>query len=108
MSLAYTDKVQITNITQDATHGTHTEGTPFTSKAYIEDDTELRYDQNGSPSLPIVRVFLPSNVSISMGDKVQITKMHGRTPTTDEARERFVRRAPRIGGGNVSHLEVLV
>ena len=108
MSLTYPDKVQVTNITRDATHGTQTEGVPFTSKAYVEEESQVRYNAEGAPVEPYLLVILPKGTTIAMGDKVQITELHGKAPTTDEARERFVRRAPRVGGGSVSHVEVLI
>ncbi len=108
MSLAYPDKVQVTNITRDATNGKQTDGTPFTSKANVEDESEIRYASDGTPITPVMLIIFPPDVTIAMGDKVEIKKLHGSTPTTDEAKERFVRQAARVGGGSASHVEVML
>ena len=108
MSVLFSDTVSITPVVTDQNYGTETEGTAFTSKAYIENDTEIRYGSNGQPIYPAMMIFLPKETSIKEGDYIEITQLHGSTPTTQEARKRKARSVSRVGAFSMSHIEVTV
>ena len=108
MSIYFTDKVTITPLTKDPTFNTITEGTPVLNvKARVEFDSEVRYSANGKPIAPEVWVFLPFGTSITRGDKINVTKLHGRTPTDQEAIDLLVRKSYSAGSFSDSHIEVL-
>lgn len=108
MSLAYPDIAEVTPATLADTYHEETEGTPFQSKACIEEDSKLRYSANGKPIDPAITILFPAKTNVHKGDYVRIIKLHGRTPTTDEAIRRRAKLAPRIGGSRESHVEVIV
>ncbi len=108
MSMTFPDKVKITPITIDETYRTETPGVPFTTEAAVEEDGSIKYSSAGEPIDPEIWIFLPGNVSIERGDYIQITELHGETPTAQEAEERKVKRYHRAGGFSISHIEVLV
>jgi hypothetical protein len=78
MSLYFTDQVEITPISRDTNFRTEIEGTPFLSKAYIEDESEIKYGSDGQPLDPVMFIGLPVNTSIVKGDFIEITKLHGK------------------------------
>ena len=104
----FPDRVTITPVTRNATFRTETRGTSFNSDATVEEDSEIRYSSSGAPVDPEIWIFLPADTLISKGDFIEIIKLHGQDPTTDEAEERKVKRTHRAGGFTISHIEVLV
>jgi hypothetical protein len=65
MSIYFTDQVEITPVSRDTNFRTETEGTPFLSKAYVEDESEIKYGSDGQPLDPVMFIGLPVNTSIS-------------------------------------------
>ena len=108
MSLAYPDIAKITPVTLGDTYHAPTEAAAFQSKAYIEEDSTLRYGANGEPIAPVITFLFPAKTDVHKGDYVRLTKLHGRAPTTDEAIRRRAKVAARIGGSRESHIEVIV
>jgi len=106
--MMFPDKVKITPIAFDSIFRKETPGTPFISEAAVEESGEIKYSSAGKPIDPEIWIFLPGNVVIEKGDCVEITELHGKTPTTQEAQERQVKRAHRAGAYSMSHIEVLV
>ena len=107
MSLFFPDIVQITNVTVN-TYGTETKGTPFNSKAYVEDDTGIKFGSDGQPIQPDTLIVLPKGTNISKGDLVAIIELHGFTVIGIDAMKKKVRTRSRVGGMTVSHIEVTV
>lgn len=107
MSYLFPDIVTITPISDDPTFGNEVEGKTFTSKAQVEWDSEIKYSGDGAPIDPEVWIMLPAGTSIVEQDKIAVTKLHGRTPTAQEARTLRVKRAHPAGGFKDSHIEVL-
>lgn len=108
MSLYFPDIVEITNIIYDPIYRTKTEGTPFESEAFIEDESEIKYDTNGQPIKPEIFIGLPKKIGIKKGSFIKIIKLHGETPTTQEAERREVKRVSRVGAFEMSHIEAVV
>jgi len=78
MSIYFTDQIQITPISRDINFRTETEGTPFLSKASVEDESKIQFGSDGQPFNPIKFIGLPRNTLIVKGDFVEITKLHGK------------------------------
>jgi len=108
MSIYFPDEVEITNITYDATYRTKTEGMPFSSEAYVEDESGIRFGSDGQPIEAQMFIGLPRGTAILKGDFIQITKLHGKTPNAQEAERREVKRVTRVGAFEMSHIEVVV
>jgi len=108
MSLAYPDIAEITPVTLSDTYHEETEGTAFQSIACVEEDSKLQYGTNGEPIEPAITILFPAKIEVHKGDYVRLIKLHGRTPTTDEAIRRRAKIAARIGGSRESHVEVIV
>ncbi len=108
MSLAYPDIAEVTPITLSETYHEETEGASFQSEACIEEDSKLRYGPNGEPIDPVILIMFPAKTNVHKGDYVRLIKLHGRTPTVDEAIRRRAQIAARIGGSRESHVEVIV
>lgn len=108
MSVYFPDIVEIINIAYNSTYRTKTEGTPFQSRAFIEDESEIKYDTNGQPIEPNIFIGLPKNTIIHKGSFIEIIKLHGETSTAQEAERREVKRVSRIGDFEMSHVEVMV
>lgn len=105
--MTFPDEVQITNITIDENYRTPTEGVPFNSRAYVEEDSEIRYGNDGQPLDPVIFIGLPKGTTIKRGDYICIIQLHGEIPNAQEARRRPVKRVARVGAYTVSHLEVM-
>jgi len=108
MSLEYPDIVENTPVTLSETYNEPTEGAAVQTRAYVEEDSKLRYGPNGAPIEPTITILYPRGTTINKGDYVQIIKLHGQTPTTHEAIRRTAQMVSRVGGSRVSHIEVLV
>jgi len=108
VSLAYPDIAEVTPITLSETYHEETEGATFQSEACIEEDSKLRYSANGEPIDPEILILFPAETDVHKGDYVQLIRLHGRAPTTDEAIRRRAKVAARIGGSRESHIEVIV
>jgi len=108
MSYLFTDVILITPITVDANFGTETEGVAVVSKAYVEDQCKIRYNAAGQPMEPDIVICLPKGTEIAEGDYIQITFLHGQTPTAGEGVRRKVKMVSRVGAFNISHIEVIV
>jgi len=106
--MMFPDKVKITPIAFDSIYRKETPGVPFISEAAVEDSGEIKFSSAGKPIDPEIWIFLPGDVSIERGDYIEITELHGETPTVQEAEERVVKRYHRAGGFSMSHIEVLV
>ena len=108
MSLEYPDIVENTPVTLSETYNEPTEGTAYQTRAYVEEDSKLRFGPDGAPIEPTITILYPRGTTINKGDYVQIIKLHGQTPTTHEAIRRTAQMVSRVGGSRVSHIEVLV
>lgn len=109
MSVIFPDKVAIVPVSRDATFNVPTEDTPAViSEACVEEDSTLRYTDDGAPIEPRVKILLPSDVVIQKGDYVTITELHGDEPSGHDAQQRQVKLASKIGGSRRTHIEVLV
>lgn len=106
--MMFPDKVKITPIAFDSVYRKETPGTPFISEAAVEEDSTIRYSSVGEPIDPEIWIFLPGDVVVEKGDYIEITELHGKAPTTQEAMERKVKRYHRAGAYSMSHIEVLV
>lgn len=105
MNLYFTDLVQITPVTRDASFRTETKGTSFSKNAYVEFDDRISYDGSGLPIRPAKVIFLPYATTIKEGDYIKVLKYHGNSVTANEQRVRSV--AP-VGSFHGSHLEILI
>jgi len=103
----FPDKVKITPITIDQ-YRKETPGTPFPSEAAVEESGTIKYSSAGEPIDPEIWIFLPGNTDVKRGDYIEIIKLHGQNPTSQEVEERKIKRTHRAGGFTVSHIEVLV
>jgi len=106
----YPDEVEITTISIDATYKNETEGTPFSSDAYIEEESQIRYGGDGMPLDPITIMFLPptiANKAVKEGDYIAITKLHGETPNSQEAMRKRIKKIAPVGGHRVHHMELV-
>lgn len=103
MSILFPDTVTITPITRDVSYRTETEGTPFSSKAFVEDESITVRDASGAQVKPDSNIFLPKNTSISKGDYITITELHGVTVSIKIK----VKQAFKVGTRTNSHIEVL-
>ena len=106
----YPDAVEITTITIDPEFKDETEGTPFPSKAYVEEESEIRYGGDGQPLDSITTIFLPpnnTNMLVKEGDYIKIPLLHGNVPNTQEAMRKRIARIIPAGSFVVNHLEVL-
>ena len=108
MSLLFPDKVSITPITINTNYGTETEGAAFTSRAYVEEESKILYSSSGQPMDPVMYIYMPWETNIAAGYYIQITQLHGATPTAGEGVKRKVQRVSRVGGSQKSHIEVIV
>lgn len=108
MSIYFPDLVEITNITYGSNYRTKTEGTPFSSDAYVEDESEIRYGSDGQPIEAQMLIGLPADTTILKGDFIKITRLHGENPNAQEAERREVKRVSRVGNFGMSHIEAVV
>ena len=106
--MTFPDKVKHTPITRNKTYRTEAKGTPVILRAQVEDTGEVKYSSAGEPIDPEIWIFLPGDTVINRGDLIEITELHGQTPTADEAEERKTKLVHRAGGFTISHVEVLV
>lgn len=106
MSIYFTDQVQITPVTRDENFRIETEGIPFLSEAYIEDESEIKFGSDGQPFDPVMFIGLPKNTLIVKGDFIEITKLHGKTITNSKKQK--VKKAVHIGSFSESHIEIYV
>lgn len=106
--MLFTDKVQITSVGIDAVFSNEIDGSPIPTKAYVENNTKLRYGADGAPFMPSFLIFLPSGTSILIGDTIEILQLHGQVPIGDELGKKTVAQIKRIGGFTVSHIEAMV
>lgn len=104
MSVYFVDEVQITNITRDANFRTKTLGTPYLSKAYVEEDDKIVYS-NGMPVQPARRVFTPYGIAVNIGDLIKTTKIKGEAISDIDREVVSVLRAGNFSG---THLEISV
>jgi hypothetical protein len=105
MSVYFTDEIEITNITVDATFRSETEGTPFLQEAYVEDEDKVRYDNTGQPLRSAKTIFVPYDTVISEGSLVRITKILGQTVSEKQNKVSAVNRKGMFKG---DHLELIV
>lgn len=109
MSLLFPDIIDIIPVTRDSVFNVETEGSPSTqSVAYVEEESEIRYNSQGELVDPSALVCLPADAVIAKGDFIKMVKVHGRTPIGDELLQRKVKRATYRGGSKVTHVEVLI
>lgn len=106
--MLFTDEVSITSSGVDPVFNFDEDGNPITVKAYIENNTKIRYGSDGSPYMPSFLIFLPGRTSIVLEDKIQIVKLHGQDPVGNEIGEKSVMQIKRVGGFSISHIEVLI
>jgi hypothetical protein len=109
MSLAFPDVVAIVSVGRDVTFNTETESrTPKQSRACVEEDSRLQYTDDGAPIEPTITIMLPRDAVVQKGDYIAILKLHNKDATEHEGIRRLVKRASRVGGSRISHIEVLV
>lgn len=107
--MLYPDLIEVTNVTTGTTFRDETRGTPYDTKALVEEDNEVRYGFNGEPLDPQVFVMLPGtdeNLSIKRGDYVKIKRMHGISYPSN--REFKVNRVSLSGSVRLSHIELMM
>ena len=105
--MMFPDEVQITPITIDQ-YRKEAPDVAFNIEAYVEESGEVKYSSSGQPIDPEIWVFLPGDTEIKKGDFIEIIKLHGQDPTTQEAGKKKVKRVHRAGAFSISHIEVLV
>lgn len=108
MSIYYTDVVQIRSVQRDKTFGTEEKDNSFLSNAYVEEESEIKYNKNGELIDPVIHIFLPVTIAILKGDYIKVISLHGNEVNVHDGIERKVKRVSHVGGFNDSHLEVLV
>ena len=108
MSYEYPDIVEITPVETSETWNEVSRGTPFQLDAYVEDDSKIRRGRDGEPILPLTIILFPKGSNVHKGDGIRIIKLHGLTPTTDEAVSRRIGYASRVGASIQSHVEAIV
>jgi len=108
MSLIFPDKVKITPININTVFNTEEQGTPFFSKANIEEEGKVRYNSNGEIIDPFIVIILPKGISIDRGDYIKIIKLNKKEPTTHEVISRKVIQASRRFNFGIGQIEVLV
>ena len=104
----YPDTVSIVKITID-NYKNETKAAAYSSKAYIEEESEIKYRNDGMPIDPIIHIMLPpsgANKTIKEGDYITITKLHGETPTSQEDNEQRIKKIVPVGSYSVHHMEV--
>jgi len=107
----YPDLVTITTTTIDSRDKNETDATPYSSEAYIEEESEIRYGGDGMPLDPSTFISLPpttANKAIKEGDYIVITRLHGETPNVQEAMKKRIKRIIPVGTFSVHHLEVTI
>ena len=108
MSYIYPDVVEVTPVTIGAEFKEETEGTPFETEAYVEEDSKIRYGSDGEPIVPAVIIMFPKGTNVHKYYFAKIIKLHGETPTEDENYRRKIRYASRVGGSREDHIEAIV
>ena len=106
--MLFTDQVLITIMIADTTFNNMAESSSFKSKAYVENNTKIKYGQNGQPIDADFLVFLPHNIQVTLQDTLTILKLHGTSPVGDEIGTKQIKEIKRVGGIRISHLEVFV
>lgn len=106
--MLFTDSVKITAVGIDPVFSNEVDGGAVTVKAYVENNTKVRYGADGAPFTPMFLIFLPGNTSVVSGDTIEILKIHGQVPVGAELGNKTVAQTKRIGGFSVSHIEVMV
>ena len=108
MSLYFPDSVEITPIVRNISFRSETEGTPFTSNAFVEEESEVKGNNIGSIVDPEIKIFLPASTSISKGDYIKVTKLQGNIilSTSSIGRKRKVVKTFPVGAFKNSHTEV--
>ena len=108
MSLYFPDSVEITPIVRNINFRSETDGTPFPSEAYVEEESLAEGSNIGSVVEPKIRIFLPAKKSIYKGDYIRVTKLQGNDilSTTPIGRKRKVVKAFPVGAFKNSHIEV--
>ncbi len=108
MSVYFIDAVEITPVIRNINFRGETEGTPFSSKAYIEEESNIERSNTGSTVDPKIKIFLPANTNINKGDFIRVTKLQGMTilSTTQIGRRRKVTLTFLVGAFKSSHIEV--
>ena len=109
MSLYFPDSVEITPIIRNINFRSETDGTPFTSNAYVEEESAAEGNNIGSIVDPEIKIFLPASTSISKGDYIRVIKLQGNTilSTTPIGRKRKVVKTFPVGAFKNSHTEVV-
>ncbi len=107
MSLLYPHTVEITNVTNNPNFRSETDGVPFSSEAYIEDESAIDLDNYGQPMNDEVNIFLPNGTVISRGDYIKITAMNGSVGFISVRRK--VKKIFSVTGAfSIDHLEVTI
>jgi len=108
MSLYFPDSVEITPIVRNINFRSETDGTPFTSNAFVEEESAAKGNNVGSVVDPEIKIFLPARTSISKGDFIRVTKLQGNTilSTSPIGRKRKVTKTFPVGAFKNSHTEV--
>ena len=107
MSLLYPHTVEITNVTTNQNFRSETDGVPFSSEAYIEDESAIDLDNNGQPMNDEVNIFLPNGTVISRGDYIKIIAMNGRVGFI-AVRRKVKKIFAATGACSTDHLEVII
>lgn len=110
MSLMFTDIVKVTPVTIDPNFGSEVRGSSYTTKAYVEDESFLRYNAMGEPIEPKTIILFPKVIDIKKNYYVQIQRLKGvmLVDGDDEYIERQVKMAAKVGGCKISHIEVML
>lgn len=118
MSLLYPDKIKIIPTLIDSELKGITESQEIITKAYVEDESRLRYTKDGTVIQPNTMIFIPDRkifqngvlirLSLKKGDMIIILKMHGEDVILQEQVRREVILVNRVGAQRKQHLEVIL
>lgn len=108
--MLFTDLVKITkNATNNVFNSPTNEDADYQiTKAYVEDNSKVRYGGDGTPFTPKFLILIPGSFEIFPEDTIEIVKMHGKEPIGLEVGKKQILQIRRVGGFSVSHLEVYV
>lgn len=106
--MLFTDRIRITKVVENIIFNSPESEDTVIAKAYIENNTKVRYGNDGTPFTPSFLIMLPGNTSIFAEDEIEIVKIHGQDPVGSEAGKKKIMQTRRVGGFQVSHLEVMV
>jgi len=103
--MIFCDKIRITSVTINDEYGTKTLGSPKKYTARVENNSKLIKGQNGKEIQSNYLVILEPNVSIKVGDRIQVVEIAGQEVDEIEYEVLSVFSAASFSG---HHKEVLI